>query len=529
MGIISWRSESLRMLVVAPMSTRAAVPTGAAFLTVAMLAGIGTPAHASQAFAGLSMGQFAVGYRQIYVRDYERGWAGIRSTLPYRPIILRLWYPAKPGGKPMNVGAYVAQSRAPAAFQPVVDFERSYSTQSLKNAVGHDSAQFDALLNRPVPSSKNAPPANGSFPIVAYSLGQDDYLEENLVLANYLASHGYIFVTVPQLGSNERRMELFIDDPNSYEAQVRDLEAGIAAIPGALHPDRDRVGAIGMSMGGIYALLLAMQNPGMRCIVGLDASYMATRAPYEFDQKKLSYYDPLRIEIPILSAYRSDESNTTEDIMAMTASDRYLVKFSHTIHVDFNSYPWYSYNVSRALLPNDSDLKIRSQGEALANLDAIDNLVLQFLDATLKSNRIFKAPRIRGAVSTFYPRRSAPTEEDLAGVLMLSGYKAAESLLRNAIVRYPGEELLRFKVMNRIGYEFIYTDRPEQAVSIFKLNVLAHPSSSDAYESLGEGLESTKDKTGAISAFKTALILNPQNTDALTELKKLQAAGPPPG
>ena len=61
----------------------------------------------------------------------------------------------------------------------------------------------------------------------------------------------------------------------------------------------------------------------------------------------------------------------------------------------------------------------------------------------------------------------------------------------------------------------------KEAIEILKLNVEAYPQGFNTYDSLGEAYMNNGDKELAIKNYKKSLELNPQNTNAVDMLKKL--------
>jgi CubicO group peptidase (beta-lactamase class C family) len=76
--------------------------------------------------------------------------------------------------------------------------------------------------------------------------------------------------------------------------------------------------------------------------------------------------------------------------------------------------------------------------------------------------------------------------------------------------------------MNRLGYALLSRKLVDEAIEVFKLNVEAFPASSNVYDSLGEAYMIKGDKELAIKNYQKSVELNPQNTNALEMLKKLQ-------
>ena len=76
--------------------------------------------------------------------------------------------------------------------------------------------------------------------------------------------------------------------------------------------------------------------------------------------------------------------------------------------------------------------------------------------------------------------------------------------------------------MNILGYQYLQSDKMEEAIELFKLNVLAYPESANTYDSLGEAYMINGDKELAIQNYKKSLELNPDNQNAVQKLKQLK-------
>jgi tetratricopeptide (TPR) repeat protein len=76
--------------------------------------------------------------------------------------------------------------------------------------------------------------------------------------------------------------------------------------------------------------------------------------------------------------------------------------------------------------------------------------------------------------------------------------------------------------LNTLGYQMLAENKKSEAVQIFQLNTICYPSSSNAYDSLGEAYLKCGDKALAIKNYQKALDLDPDNLNARTILKQLQ-------
>lgn len=75
--------------------------------------------------------------------------------------------------------------------------------------------------------------------------------------------------------------------------------------------------------------------------------------------------------------------------------------------------------------------------------------------------------------------------------------------------------------LNSLGYSFLRAKQLSQAIAYFKLNVAFYPDSFNVYDSLGEAYMANDEKEPAIANYKKSLELNPKNTHAAEQLKKL--------
>ena len=76
--------------------------------------------------------------------------------------------------------------------------------------------------------------------------------------------------------------------------------------------------------------------------------------------------------------------------------------------------------------------------------------------------------------------------------------------------------------VNSVGYHLLWQKRTADAVRVLKLNTELHPQSANAFDSLGEAYMESGDKPLAIENYEKSLLLDPQNKNAVTQLKKLK-------
>ncbi|QIY89786.1 serine hydrolase domain-containing protein [Chryseobacterium gallinarum] len=76
--------------------------------------------------------------------------------------------------------------------------------------------------------------------------------------------------------------------------------------------------------------------------------------------------------------------------------------------------------------------------------------------------------------------------------------------------------------LNEIGYILLRNSRIDEAVKVFSLNAKENPQSANAFDSLGEGYFLSKNYALALENYKKSLALNPDNTNAVNMIHKLE-------
>lgn len=119
----------------------------------------------------------------------------------------------------------------------------------------------------------------------------------------------------------------------------------------------------------------------------------------------------------------------------------------------------------------------------------------------------------------FYEKRNI---EAFWAELEKKGYDHATEIAKD-LKQKDTSFLLPESDVNDIAFILLGKDMKKESINIFKFNVDANPNSSDAYENLAEGYEDIGEKELAIKNFKKTVELNPNNTYAGEQIKKLQS------
>ena len=134
--------------------------------------------------------------------------------------------------------------------------------------------------------------------------------------------------------------------------------------------------------------------------------------------------------------------------------------------------------------------------------------ISQAIENILKNDR-YELPKISIATKMYRTRN----DEGIDSAIRLYNANKAND---------HGEYDFNEQELNLLGYKLWSINKIDEAVEIFKLNVVAYPSSSNAYESLGEAYLNKGDKNQAEVNFKESLRLDPTNQDAIRMMSKLK-------
>ncbi len=125
-----------------------------------------------------------------------------------------------------------------------------------------------------------------------------------------------------------------------------------------------------------------------------------------------------------------------------------------------------------------------------------------------------------------YNQSYEPPKQSIAEVVEKTigdkGIEAALAEYRNLKTKQAASYDFSEPELNALGYRLMSRGKMKEAVEIFKLNVEAYPQGFNTYDSLGEAYMNMNERELAIRNFKKSLELNPNNTSAIENLKKLE-------
>lgn len=284
-------------------------------------------------------GKYDVGFERVWEIDHSRVWPrsafvdSLQGPIA-RPMRVDVWYPARcRSPERMQHRRYLETEAPDQRFEDLVAVTRAWDEYSYRGLAG-DSASFDRLMLMETGVCAAATAEPGPFPLVLYSAGWFNRTPDNTVLAEHLASLGYVVAGVPQLNPGLWTYD-FRSDPIAVEQQIRDLEFALGHLAMEPQVDRRTVVAMGYSTGGDVALLLQARNPMIDAVVGLDASFTLGN---ENNVAGSDFFRPAHHNVPVLALRRpvDDRAAANTVIESLTQAPRWLVEIPGSDHGTFS-------------------------------------------------------------------------------------------------------------------------------------------------------------------------------------------------
>src|SRR5262245_4719155 len=504
-------------------SRRSFRATGALAAVAVALSSGPAPAQEPLLWGSLKPGPNAVGYRSLYrldhTRQYDPEYVTDPTKLPAhkpRPIYIALWYPAKKtDAKPMEYRRYLDVSSDDPLIAPfakrlsphvvnvvsetTVGKEPAYRTPA-------ETAAFERLLATRTFAVKDAPPAEGRFPVVINHAGLGGVADDNSVLFELLASHGYVVLSSAYPNYDAEGVGISSDLHTSF----RDLEFLSRYARELKFADADRLGAMGHSWGAIAVLhWAALPDSPLRAFVTLDSGF-------EYVAIEDSGIEPLIFHMRAnkgnirAAALRFSGRPTLKTNFAflephLKYAPDYRAEAAYLTHNDYLTHG----AIGPALLPQKwPDPK----GARRTNYDRICQHIRLFFDATLKQQAVAresleKSVR-RGGLDdgfrlTFKPAAPVPpTQAQVASFLKEHGVEKTVAFIRSI----PDQST---ELVASAAFVLLKDHDPKTALPALKYATKKYPKVVGYQVWLGQALALTGDREGAVAAYRKAAELLP--------------------
>ncbi|MGD0773582.1 MAG: hypothetical protein ABSC05_12240 [Candidatus Solibacter sp.] len=473
---------------------------------VAALAGAGAGWGQSQFWGELKAGRYGVGFRSLYQLDVARAYdpdypAPGRATVKKpRPIFLAVWYPAAPLQDKSMV--YRDYFRAVSVDSPVSEFAarlrkftRDMACQYMlgkefDKLTDDERVAWDELLATPVFATLNVAPAAGKFPVVIYHPGLGGTFDDNAVVYEYLASHGYVVLSSAYQAADSSMLNIDGDLATSLE-DLNFVLRYAATLPFA---DLSKVAAMGHSYGAQAALAWrARPNSALDAVVFLDST-VEYRPLDEAASFKAALERNRHATAPVLM-FADKRRNPHFEIFDpyLPYAERYEATMDGMEHNDF---------VSQGAT---------GKGEPVRrNYEAICDLTLRFLDGYLKADgealKSLAAASPGGPLQVaFKAARAAPPTSAQVVKMYFSDVPADLEALAALVKENDADLAVDASALLFDGGHKL------EGVSLLKWAAPLWPRSADLQRALGEALFIVGDKAGSRAAFEKALALLPDD------------------
>lgn len=479
----------------------------------------------------LPHGELKVGFKNYNkddnTRSYKRLYDWDNKVLA-RPISISQWYPTEKiaTNRKLKIKDYMTILKQEEEWENLPNdriLNWFYYADNEKNR-----RQFHAETKAYI----NVKPAKGKFPVVIYAPSYQASSVENFALCEFLASHGYIVISSPSRGTENR----FLDGGTTrdIETQARDIEFLIAEATSLTNADADKLAVIGFSFGGISNVLAQMRNEQIKALVCLDGSI-------KYQSQKLlssSYANVSKVDVPFMFMSQKDIplSVMIEDKIDTTLNQNFYffdsLKHSQAYYLKFNdlTHPYFS---SMGILFQDRDPRQdKSDKEIIASYEWVNSYTMHFLNAFLKGDKssiqfLNNDPSNNGvapnliSLKTKKPVAETMSFEDFNVLARSQGYRDLEALVKRLKYKCPEIRLREWK-LNNLGLQLLFRGKVEEGINILSLNTILYPNSANAFDSLAEGYLIQGNKELAIMNFDLSLKLDSHNQNAIDRLKELR-------
>ena len=401
----------------------------------------------------------------------------------------------------MSYGDYIKIHRQQPSLNTFLDRIEHYNEKNSSTYMFNTDSlnegqkiQFTQHLNQPISVTKDAQPINDKFPLVIYHPGLGGTLNDNTVLCEFLASHGFVVVSGAFHSNNYETVSLNWD----IERSTKDISFMLNVIKELPYINFAKIAAVGHSFGAQAVLTYQTEDfSPLSCLISLDNTfdYSIDPDPEGFEPLTEKLYKKIEnMNIPTLVFAGPSASFIILDSLTHSNRTYAIIELSHNDYTSLASFA--------ALCGLQSRLDKQIVWEKYA---AINSHCLQFLTAHLldnpkaneqflsKSNYISEVHDVpKGeALSRSIPEYSdfsfPPNKQEIK---LLFKNKAMDKIDKMLLI-YP--DIVDEKYLHHEGNLALNKDL-DFAIYLFKKNVELYPTSSAANKSLQEAIRIKREK-----------------------------------
>ncbi len=271
------------------------------------------------------LGKYGVGFKKESVVDFSRN-----HSDSYRTVQLFIWYPTNQ--KDNNTLLYERYFSLDKPSDSLIQQEIDQLNES-----GKINVKLSNYKKLKTIAQLGAPIVEGNFPLLLFAPGGNTSGHLHSVICEYLASFGYIVVSLPSLGNveNERwpfnqiGLDIHIDD---MALVINHLKKTMSQV------NIDKTGMVSWSVGGVSQAIYCMKNQNIDFLISLDSGLGRT---YGIEMVKDShYFDYKKFDIPYLhmtgkqpEMYQVERNS--EFLDSIISSEKYSIEIEPFAHQHF--------------------------------------------------------------------------------------------------------------------------------------------------------------------------------------------------
>ncbi len=486
-------------------------------LIIGLVAAVGTGAPDAQAsppvWGDLEPGEHAIGFRTMETYDDARTMRAKRDYFGNpvegeraRPLQALIWYPAvaTPDAVLMTLGEYVFPNPEDERFFRIIAAVQNRELQAYGVVWGDQGLVLDAMSVE-MGAVRDAPAAEGSFPLIVYQPDLTNGFSDNAVLCEYLASHGFVVVSTHSVGTGTLNPAATAVD---IETLVRDRELALAMARGLNVVDPGKLGLLGHGAGGLMSLLLQMRNYDVDAVVTLDG--WQTRADQTEFVLGNPFFDAYRADVPTLNVIGSrEDAHDLSPVDSCKYSERYTLELEDTTGACFSSYAAVREIVGDGIEGPESISR--------PVYDEICGRTGAFLDRFLKGDSTVLA--VIGAPSATAEERP-PTSEQFVQICRRNGGVAAKEIYDRFHALDPGCIPIDEQTFNTLGYQALQRGNGADAMALFGINAATYPGSANCWDSYADGCIGAGDTAMAVTCYEKLLEVLPDDPAPNDQLRE---------
>ncbi len=474
---------------------------------ISVIAFIFTTAGVDCKASDLVYGPYEVGFESYKTYDESRSYILGEDTIS-RPLLIHFWYPSleKIKGHTLSFKDYIDLIAQREDFdKPGAEIEKNsfnyvnaYSGHA-KHHLGLDtSITTQEILDSPVFAKSGIPiqTIGSEFPLLIYAPSNSKASVQNHVLCEYLASHGFMILSVASAGPNSIKREKISE---STIAQVTDMEFIIKYCKDSLDIKYTSLGLFGFSSGGNANTLFQMTNKSVDAIFSMDGGqeYGAYSALY-----KMQEFDLDKSSVPYCSVINNYEDFSIYPLYnSVITTDKYLFRMPHLDHNGFVSY-WQYF---------DSCSPESSKSDVALSFETLSQCALGFFSKYLKPDPLLNDSTFLTGLDKVYIQAVDDNYSSitlLCSALLDNDLESASRLLDDPKSGLFAEETQ----VNILGRMFI-DSQIDRTIYLYLYNVEKHPDSWKAHYNLGYTYSEKGENLLAKNELLIAKELNPENPD----------------